>query len=88
MNSKVPLDLLSLLNNKEVLAGVIDVASTKIETPKEVFNLIKKITKFVSPKKLTCCTNCGMITLPPKIAQAKMQAIAKGSKLAQKYLSN
>jgi methionine synthase II (cobalamin-independent) len=35
------------------------VASKKIETPKEVFNLIKKITKYVSPKKLTCCTNCG-----------------------------
>ena len=85
MNSKVPLELLSLLNNKEVLAGVIDVASKKIETPKEVFSLIKKITKYVSPKKLTCCTNCGMITLPPKIAQAKMESITKGSKLAEKY---
>jgi len=40
MNSKVPLELLSLLKNKEILAGVIDVASKKIETPKEVFNLI------------------------------------------------
>jgi len=61
------------------------VASKKIETPKEVFNLIKKITKYVSPKKLTCCTNCGMIALPLKIGQAKMESITKGSKLTEKY---
>ena len=86
MNSKVPLELLSLLDKKEVLAGVIDVANKKTETPKQVFELIKKIIKYVKPKKLTCCTNCGMITLPNQIANKKMAAMVKGAELAEKYL--
>jgi 5-methyltetrahydropteroyltriglutamate--homocysteine methyltransferase len=86
MNSKVPLDLLSLLKNKKILAGVIDVATNKVETPKKIFELIKKITLFVKPKQLSCCTNCGMITLPPKIAQRKMESMVQGAKLAERYL--
>ncbi len=86
MNSKVPLDLLSLLKNKKILAGVIDVATNKLETPKKIFELIKKITHFVKPKQLSCCTNCGMITLPPKIAQRKMESMVQGAKLAERYL--
>ena len=86
MNSKVPLDLLSLLKNKKILAGVIDVATNKVETPKKIFELIKKITHFVKPKQLSCCTNCGMITLPPKIAQRKMESMVQGAKIAERYL--
>ena len=86
MNSKVPLDLLSLLKNKKILAGVIDVATHKVETPKKILELIKKITHFVKPKQLSCCTNCGMITLPPKIAQRKMESMVQGVKLAERYL--
>ncbi len=86
MNSKVPLDLLSLLKNKKILAGVIDVATNKVETPKKIFELIKKITHFVKLKQLSCCTNCGMITLPPKIAQRKMESMVQGAKLAERYL--
>ncbi len=86
MNSKVPLDLLSLLKNKKILAGVIDVATNKVETPKKIFELIKKITHFVKPKQLSCCTNCGMITLTPKIAQRKMESMVQGAKLAERYL--
>ena len=86
MNSKVPLDLLSLLRNKKILAGVIDVATNKVETPKKIFELIKKISHFVKPKQLSCCTNCGMITLPPKIAQRKMESMVQGAKLAERYL--
>jgi 5-methyltetrahydropteroyltriglutamate--homocysteine methyltransferase len=65
---------------------VIDVANKKTETPKQVFELIKKITKYVKPKKLTCCTNCGMITLHNQIANKKMAAMVKGAELAEKYL--
>src|ERR1700738_5203625 len=34
--AKVPLDLLRLLQDKEVLLGAIDVASDRVETPEEV----------------------------------------------------
>ena len=35
-NSKVPLSLLALLKGKDVLVGVIDVATDDIETPEDV----------------------------------------------------
>src|SRR5947199_2883718 len=39
-NSKVPMNLLKLLDGKDVLVGVIDVASDKVETPEDVAAVI------------------------------------------------
>jgi 5-methyltetrahydropteroyltriglutamate--homocysteine methyltransferase len=36
MHSHVPMELMKLLKGKDVLVGVIDVASDKVETPEEV----------------------------------------------------
>jgi methionine synthase II (cobalamin-independent) len=38
--AKVPLDLLRLLQDKEILLGAIDVASDRVETPEEVAETI------------------------------------------------
>src|SRR5512138_278592 len=40
IHSKVPLELMKLLKGKDVLVGVIDVASDRIETPEEVARTI------------------------------------------------
>src|SRR5438309_7568532 len=40
-NSKVPMSLLKLLDGKDVLVGVIDVASDEIETPEQVADVIR-----------------------------------------------
>src|SRR3954470_4207082 len=40
IHSKVPIELLALLKGKDVLVGVIDVASDKVETPQEVASVI------------------------------------------------
>ena len=47
IHSKVPLELLSLLKGKDVLVGVIDVASDEIETPEEVAATIEAAIKHV-----------------------------------------
>src|ERR1700755_185259 len=46
-NSKVPLELLSLLKGKIVQAGVIDVASDAVETADDVVKVIEAVSKFV-----------------------------------------
>ena len=46
-NSKVPLELLSLLKGKDILVGVIDVASDTIETPEDIVATIEAAMKFV-----------------------------------------
>ena len=84
IHSKVPLELLKLLKGKDVLVGVIDVASDRVETPEEVFAVIKKASKYVSKKHLFPCTNCGMAPMSREIALAKLRALAAGTALARK----
>ena len=84
IHSKVPVDLLALLKGKEVLVGVIDVASDKVETPAEVADTIGRALKFVPKSKLFPCTNCGMAPMDREIARAKLKALAAGAALARK----
>ena len=60
MHSHVPLDLIGLLEGKDVMVGVIDVASDAVETPDEVAETIGRALQFVARDKLIACTNCGM----------------------------
>jgi 5-methyltetrahydropteroyltriglutamate--homocysteine methyltransferase len=83
-NSHVPLELLKLLKGKDVLVGVIDVASDKVETPAQVAATIGKALKYVPKNRLFPCTNCGMAPMDREIALAKLKALAAGAALARK----
>ena len=86
-NSKVPMKLLSLLKGKDVLVGVIDVASDEIETPQDVAATIEAAMKYVPPERIVACTNCGMVPMRREIAAAKLEALGKGAALARERLS-
>jgi 5-methyltetrahydropteroyltriglutamate--homocysteine methyltransferase len=83
INSRVPLKLLSLLGGKDVLVGVIDVATDAIETPEQVATVIGEVMKFVPKDKIVACTNCGMAPMRREIAEAKLMALGAGAKLAR-----
>ncbi|MDH4061216.1 MAG: methionine synthase [Aquincola sp.] len=82
MHSHVPLDLIGLLEGKDVMVGVIDVASDAVETPKEVAETIGRALQFVARDKLIACTNCGMAPMKRAVAEAKLQALVAGAALA------
>ena len=84
INSRVPLKLLSLLEGKDVLVGVIDVASDQVETPERVAQVIGEVMKFVPKEKIVACTNCGMAPMRREIAEAKLMALGQGAALARK----
>jgi 5-methyltetrahydropteroyltriglutamate--homocysteine methyltransferase len=83
IHSHVPMELMRLLDGKDVLVGVIDVASNTVETPDEVADTIGRALQFVARERLTACTNCGMAPMPREVAVAKLEALAKGSALAR-----
>ena len=87
IHSKVPAELMALLKGKDVLVGVIDVASDQVETPAEVAATIGRALKFVPKKRLFPCTNCGMAPMDREIARAKLRALAAGAALARKRYS-
>jgi 5-methyltetrahydropteroyltriglutamate--homocysteine methyltransferase len=82
-NAKVPMRLLSLLDGKDVLVGVIDVATNHVETPDEVAATIAEAMKYVPKERIVACTNCGMAPMQRGIALAKLTALAKGAELAR-----
>ena len=86
MNAKVPMHLMKLLEGKDLLVGVIDVASDVVETPEQVADTIGKALQFVAKEHLFPCTNCGMAPMKREIALAKLAALGKGAELArQRY---
>jgi 5-methyltetrahydropteroyltriglutamate--homocysteine methyltransferase len=82
-NSHVPMALMRLLAGKDVLVGVIDVATDQVETPEQVADTIAQALAFVPPERLFPCTNCGMAPMHRDIAEAKLAALGAGAALAR-----
>jgi 5-methyltetrahydropteroyltriglutamate--homocysteine methyltransferase len=83
-NSHVPMALMRLLGGKDVLVGVIDVATDRVETPEEVADTIAQVLSFVPPERLFPCTNCGMAPMHRDVAEAKLAALGAGAALARR----
>jgi len=81
-NSHVPLELIGLLAGKDVMVGVIDVASDVVETPEQVAAVIREALRYVPAERLLPCTNCGMAPMARDVAVGKLRALAAGAKLA------
>jgi len=86
-NSHVPLELLRLLADKDVLLGAIDVATQQIETPEQVAAVIREAMRHLEPERILPCTNCGMAPLPRAVAIGKLKALGAGAALARRELS-
>jgi 5-methyltetrahydropteroyltriglutamate--homocysteine methyltransferase len=83
MHSRVPVSLIKLLGDKDIMLGVIDVASDKVETPEEIAGVIGEALKYVPRERLKPCTNCGMAPMARDIALAKLSALGAGAALAR-----
>jgi 5-methyltetrahydropteroyltriglutamate--homocysteine methyltransferase len=86
MHSRVPMELMKLLKGKDLLVGVIDVASDTVETPAEVEKVILQAAKFVPANRIFPCTNCGMAPMDREIAAAKLRALVAGAERARKKM--
>ena len=83
-NSRVPVSLLALLEDKDVLLGVIDVATDQVETPDDVAATIEQALPYVPAERIVLCTNCGMAPMRRDVAAAKLVALGQGATLARK----
>jgi len=86
IHSHVPPELMALLKGKDVMVGVIDVASEQVETPEEVADTIGRALQFVPREHLIACTNCGLAPMSRALAEAKLAALAQGAALAARRL--
>ena len=87
-HSRVPIELIGLLESKDVLVGAIDVASHAVETPEAVAEVIRAALRFVPAGRLLPCTNCGMVPLPRDIARRKLAALGAGAEVVRRELTS
>jgi 5-methyltetrahydropteroyltriglutamate--homocysteine methyltransferase len=83
VHSHVPPQLMALLKGKDVMVGVIDVASDQVETPEEVADTIGLALQYVPREHLIACTNCGLAPMNRELALKKLKALARGAELAR-----
>jgi 5-methyltetrahydropteroyltriglutamate--homocysteine methyltransferase len=82
-HSHVPAELMRLLEGKDVMVGVIDVASDVVETPEEIADTIGRALRYVPADRLFPCTNCGLAPMRREVAEAKLAALGRGAALAR-----
>ncbi|MBL8699495.1 MAG: methionine synthase [Alphaproteobacteria bacterium] len=80
--SKVPISLISLLPDKEILVGAIDVATATVETPEAVAAVLREAMRHADRARIQACTNCGLAPLPRDVAVGKLRALGAGARLA------
>lgn len=85
-NSRVPPELMKLLSHKQIMVGVIDVATDQVETTEQVAERIKAASAYVDPERLMPCTNCGLAPLSREVARGKLLALGAGAELARARL--
>lgn len=85
--SHVPMSLIGLLKDKEIMVGVIDVATQSVETAEDVRATIQEAMQFADAERILPCTNCGLAPLPRHIAEAKLKALGEGAGLARRAMA-
>jgi len=81
--SRVPMELIGLLDGKKVMLGAIDVATDEVETPEEIAGTLRDALRYVDADKLIPSTNCGMAPLPREVALAKLSALSAGAAIVR-----
>lgn len=84
--SRVPASLMSLLKDKSLMVGVVEVTPDRVETPQEVAAVIRTALTHVDPERLLPCSNCGMAPIPYEKALGKIESIAAGAALVRRTL--
>ncbi len=86
--SKVPVSLISLLKDKEILVGAIDVATSVAETPEAVASVVREALRYAEAERVYPCTNCGMAPLSRNVAVDKLRALGAGAELLRRELGH
>ena len=82
-HSHVPPQLMALLEGKDVMVGVIDVASDEVETPEQVADTIGMALQFVPKRASARLHQLRPRADGPRHRVRKLEALARGAALAR-----
>jgi 5-methyltetrahydropteroyltriglutamate--homocysteine methyltransferase len=79
--SKLDCSVLSPLEDKKIMVGVIDLSDLAVETPQTVVERAKRALRHMQPQNMILAPDCGMKYLPREVAEGKMKALVEGARL-------
>jgi len=72
------------LGGKQVLVGCLDLNDMEVETPKVVYDRIRRALEHVKPEQVVLAPDCGMKYLPREVAWGKLVAMVEAAKMLRK----
>jgi 5-methyltetrahydropteroyltriglutamate--homocysteine methyltransferase len=77
--SSLDCSVLSKLEGKTIILGVLDLSKREIETPEMVAARIERALPYAAPENIIVAPDCGMKYLPRSVAFEKMKAMVAGA---------
>lgn len=74
--------LKSVRFDKKLGFGIVDGRNTRLETPQQVAEAIKRVSEYVPPDRLYVNPSCGLEYLPRETAFEKLKRMVEGARLA------
>ena len=74
--SRLDTSVLSTLEGKTVILGVIDLSDPAVETPEVVVERVRRALPYVPASRIVLAPDCGMKYIPRETADGKMAAMA------------
>jgi 5-methyltetrahydropteroyltriglutamate--homocysteine methyltransferase len=71
--------VLSTLDGKTIILGVLNLGDHTVETPAEIVARVRKALDYVPPERLVLAPDCGMKYLPRDVAFGKLSAMAQAA---------
>ncbi len=81
--SNLDCSVLKKLPGKKIILGVIDLSTTRVETPEEVAARIARALPYVAAENVIVAPDCGMKYLAREVAFGKLQALVAGARIAR-----
>jgi len=83
---QINLGVLSSLKDKNIILGVLDLGSEKIETPEIVAGRIRDALKYLRPDRAIIAPDCGMKYLSRELAFKKLESMVQGANIVRAEL--
>jgi 5-methyltetrahydropteroyltriglutamate--homocysteine methyltransferase len=71
--------VLSTLDGKTIILGVLDLGDHAVETPAQIVARVRKALDYVPPERLVLAPDCGMKYLPRDVAFGKLSAMTEAA---------
>ena len=83
----VDIGVIELLEDKDVLLGLVNVGSETVETAQQIANGLRRALDYVAPGRLCACTDCGLVLRSREAAAGKMRALVEGAAIVNRELT-